>query len=85
LIKAFSSTLEDSIESDILLHVIDAGDPFIHERIQVVNDVLDQIGAKQPRIMVFNKIDTIDDKTKTTLQETYHDQPMLRTSTYTGA
>lgn len=85
LIKAFSSTLEDSIESDILLHVIDAGDPFIHERIQVVNDVLDQIGAKQPRIMVFNKIDMIDDKTKTALQEKYADQTMLRSSTYTWA
>lgn len=85
LIKAFSSTLEDSIESDILLHVIDAGDPFIHERIQVVNDVLDQIGAKQPRIMVFNKIDTIDDKVKAALQEKYANETILRTSTYTWA
>lgn len=85
LIKAFSSTLEDSIESDILLHVIDAGDPFIHERIQVVNDVLNQIGAKQPRIMVFNKIDMIDDKMKTALEEKYADEIRLRTSTYTWA
>ncbi len=85
LIKAFSSTLEDSIESDILLHVIDAGDPFIHERIQVVNDVLNQIGAKQPRIMVFNKIDMIDDKIKTALEEKYADEIRLRTSTYTWA
>lgn len=85
LIKAFSSTLEDSIESDILLHVIDAGDPFIHERIQVVNDVLNHIGAKQPRIMVFNKIDMIDEKIKWQLQETYKDEVMLRTSTYTWA
>jgi len=66
-----------------LLHVIDAGDPFIHERIQVVNDVLDQIGAKQPRIMVFNKIDTIDDKVKAALQEKYANETILRTSTYT--
>jgi len=84
LIKAFSSTLEDSIESDILLHVIDAGDSFVHERIQVVNDVLNHIWAKQPRIMVFNKIDTIDEKTKIKLQETYKDETMLRTSTYSG-
>jgi len=65
------------------LHVIDAGDPFIHERIQVVNDVLNQIGAKQPRIMVFNKIDMIDDKIKTALEEKYADEIRLRTSTYT--
>ena len=43
LIKSFSSTLEDSIESDLLLHVIDASDPFIHERIDVVNEILDKI------------------------------------------
>lgn len=60
LIKSFSSTLEDSIESDLLLHVIDASDPFIDERIEIVNDILDKIGAKQKRIMVFNKIDLLD-------------------------
>jgi len=43
LIKSFSSTLEDSIEADLLLHVIDASDPFIQERIDVVNEILDKI------------------------------------------
>ena len=61
LIDAFSSTLEDSIESKFLLHVIDASDPFIQERINVVNEILDDIWAKQKRIMVFNKIDLIDE------------------------
>jgi len=84
LIKAFSSTLEDSIESDILLHVVDAGDPFIDERIEVVNQVLDQIGAKQPRILVFNKIDTIDKQTKKQIQEKYADEDQLRISAETG-
>ena len=60
LIKSFSSTLEDSIESDLLLHVIDASDPFIDERISIVNNILDEIWAKQKRIMVFNKIDLLD-------------------------
>ncbi len=60
LIKSFSSTLEDSIESNLLLHVIDASDPFIEERIEVVNHILDEIWAKQKRILVFNKIDLID-------------------------
>ena len=66
LIKSFSSTLEDSIESDLLLHVIDASDPFIDERIEVVNHILDEIWAKQKRILVFNKIDLLD---KTQLAE----------------
>ena len=61
LIDAFSSTLEDSIESKFLFHIIDASDPFVQERINVVNEILDDIWAKQTRIMVFNKIDLIDD------------------------
>ena len=66
LIKSFSSTLEDSIESDLLLHVIDASDSFIEERIEIVNHILNEIWAKQKRIMVFNKIDLLD---KTQLAE----------------
>ena len=43
LIAAFTSTLEDSIESDILLHVIDAGDSWCGEKIQIVDDTLSEI------------------------------------------
>lgn len=74
LIDAFSSTLEDSIESKFLLHVIDSSDPFIQERINVVNEILDDIGANQPRIMVFNKIDLIDEKKLQELKNTYKDE-----------
>lgn len=59
LVDAFASTLEDSVESDVLLHVIDASDPKIWEKIQVVEDILDKIWAKQDRIYIFNKIDRI--------------------------
>lgn len=57
LIAAFSSTLEDSIESDLLLHVIDAADPKVFDKVAVVNETLEKIGAKQKRIFVFNKTD----------------------------
>lgn len=60
LIKAFSSTLEDSVESDFLLHVIDASDPKIIDKIEVVENMLEKIWANQFRINVFNKIDLID-------------------------
>jgi GTP-binding protein HflX len=43
LVDAFSSTLEDSIESQILLHVIDASDPKVEEKIKVVDDILESI------------------------------------------
>jgi len=60
LVDAFASTLEDSIESDILFHVVDASDPKIWEKIEVVDTILDTIGANQPRIYVFNKTDLIE-------------------------
>ena len=84
LIKAFTSTLEDSIESDLLLHVIDAGDHFVQERIDVVNHILDEIGATQPRVLVFNKIDTIDEETCEKLKKKYADQDILRVSATSG-
>jgi len=59
LIQAFKSTLEDSIESDILFHVIDISDPFMEEKINVVKDILSQIWANQEKIYLFNKIDNI--------------------------
>lgn len=59
LIAAFTSTLEDSIESDLLLHVVDASDPWIEEKIKIVDDTLDQIWARQKRIYVFNKSDLL--------------------------
>lgn len=60
LIDAFASTLEDSIESNLLLHVIDANDEKIDMKIETVNNILDQIWASQPRILVLNKIDLCD-------------------------
>jgi len=60
LVDAFTSTLEDSIESDILFHVVDASDPKIDEKIQVVDDILAKIHANQKKVYVFNKIDMLD-------------------------
>lgn len=62
LIEAFTSTLEDSIEADLLLHAIDASDPKIKEKIKVVDDILEKIWATQQKIYVFNKIDEIENK-----------------------
>lgn len=73
LIKSFSSTLEDSIESDLLLHVIDASDIFVQERIEVVHQVLSDIGAHQPKILVFNKLDQASDEQIAVLREKYAD------------
>lgn len=60
LVAAFQSTLEESRNATLLLHVIDAHSSERHEMIEQVNLVLKEIGAKQvPQIEVFNKIDMI--------------------------
>lgn len=81
LVAAFHSTLEDSIESDLLLHVIDASDPWIDEKITIVDETLAQIGAKQKRFYVFNKIDSITEPIDTLLSfvasKPYHENAFL--------
>lgn len=84
LIKAFSSTLEDSIESDILLHVADASDPFLEERMAVVNNVLQEIGAHQEQVLVFNKMDNLSSEQIDALQHTYDHLNPIRVSAKTG-
>lgn len=62
LVAAFRATLEETIQSDLLLHIIDISDPRIEDNIEAVNAVLGQIGADQvPTLLVFNKSDLKDD------------------------
>ncbi len=64
LIAAFKSTLEDSIEADILFHVVDSSDAWLNEKIDIVNETLDQIGATQERIIIYNKSDLLTEEQK---------------------
>jgi GTP-binding protein HflX len=58
LVEAFRSTLMESINADLLLHVIDASDAKMQEKISVVEDTLEDLKIQdKPRIYVFNKID----------------------------
>jgi GTPase len=62
LVAAFRSTLSEAREADLLLHVVDAADPLRDERIGQVQEVLGEIGAGElPQVLVFNKIDRLDD------------------------
>ncbi len=61
LIAAFRATLLEAREADLLLHVIDAADPFHAERREDVEAVIAEIGADTiPMIRVYNKIDLTD-------------------------
>src|SRR3546814_19855785 len=59
LIAAFRATLEETVQADLLLHVVDASSPQRDEQIAEVNHVLADIGADEvPLIWVYNKIDS---------------------------
>ncbi len=63
LIESFKSTLEEARESDLLLHIVDISHPQYEEQIEVVNKILNEIGADGKRtILVFNKIDAYAEK-----------------------
>ena len=58
LVAAFRSTLEETIQADLLLHVVDINNPNRDDQIAEVNKVLSEIGAENiPQVLVFNKID----------------------------
>lgn len=84
LIRAFSSTLEDSIEADILLHVIDASDPKVLEKIDIVDTTLSNIGAAQPRLYVFNKIDHMSELAILMMREQFAELNPLFISAVSG-
>lgn len=60
LISAFKSTLEESMNVDLLLHVIDASDPNHAEQEQVVLDLLKDLEMLDiPRLALYNKLDKV--------------------------
>ena len=61
LVQAFSATLEEVAEADLLLAVVDASDPDQDQQRQTVETILGSIGAgKVPRLWVYNKSDRLD-------------------------
>lgn len=62
LVASFHSTLVEAIEADLLLHVVDASDPYFRRQISAVEEVLeDIIETPRPTTLVFNKIDRVTD------------------------
>jgi len=61
LVEAFRATLQEAADADLLLHVIDASSPLLHEQQVEVERVLEEIGAETiPQILVYNKLDAIE-------------------------
>lgn len=61
LVAAFRSTLKETQDADLLLHVVDASSDERNDNIDQVNQVLEAIEAEdRPQLLVFNKIDLLD-------------------------
>ena len=90
LVEAFSATLQESVEANLLLHVVDAANPASFEQIEEVRRVLRDIGADDiEQILVFNKLDLIEhSRSPERMQDTLHhegeDITRLFVSAHTG-
>lgn len=61
LVDAFRATLEETINADLLLHIVDAASEERQDNIEQVEEVLAEIGADAiPRLEIYNKIDLLE-------------------------
>ena len=65
LVEAFKSTLEEARDADLVLNVCDASSPDAEEQAAVAADLLGQLQATSPVIVVLNKCDLVEDVTST--------------------
>src|SRR5450755_3109741 len=83
LVDAFSSTLEETADGDLILHVVDGSDPEPEAQIAAVRAVLAEIGARHvPELVVINKCDAADPIAVDGLR--LHEQGALLVSARTG-
>ncbi|OYV39419.1 MAG: GTPase HflX [Thiomonas sp. 20-64-5] len=93
LIEAFKATLEDTLQADLLLHVVDASAPMLREQMDEVHAVLREIGADDiPQFLIFNKSDLLpvnllvtNDHTDSGGIEARDSMPRFAVSALTGA
>lgn len=62
LVDAFRATLEETVQADLLLHVVDASSPDLSIHLEAVTAVLTEVGATAPMLLVYNKIDALPEQ-----------------------
>lgn len=80
LVESFHATLEETLQADLLLHVIDVSSPQMADEMAAVDEVLAQIGANAPVLLVYNKIDKSDEDAAI-----YYDNPTTPKRVYLSA
>ncbi|HEX2358988.1 MAG TPA: GTPase HflX [Solirubrobacterales bacterium] len=87
LVEAFKATLEETVLSDLLVHVVDGsqGEDERAESIAAANSVLEEIGAgEKPRVLAMNKIDLLDEEQRGELRLQHRDAILVSAVTGDG-
>jgi GTPase len=87
LVDAFKATLEETVNADLILHVVDASAPEseLEAMLRAVDGVLDEIGADaSPRLLVLNKIDLLDDDERRMLELRHRGAVLVSAATGEG-
>ena len=85
LVEAFAATLEETLNADLVLHVVDASAPEdeLAEMLSAVDEVLAEIGAdERPRLLALNKVDLLDEDRRRELS--FRHPKAIRVSAVTG-
>ncbi len=85
LLNAFSSTLSEAVDADLLIHVVDGSDPNWQKQVQVVEEILERLGVSStPRLVVFNKQDQAAPELQARIIRAYEEQPPIWISAANG-
>lgn len=89
LVEAFRSTLEEVVDSELILHVVDGSDPLPLHQVEavrtVVRDVVEEQNAEHPReLVIINKIDAADPLVLTELHHALPDAVFASAATGEG-
>ena len=86
LVDAFRATLEETVQADLLLHVVDSANPERDDHIAAVNEVLAEIGAADiPQVIVLNQIDRVPGLEPEVVRDAYGKILNIKVSAFTGA
>lgn len=80
LVASFHSTLEEARDASLLLYVVDASDPSFRSQLDVVNEVLQEVGVEGIKnLLVLNKSDQLNPEQQQTLMEEFPDAMLTST------
>lgn len=85
LVASFHATLEETLHADLLLHIVDASHPDARHQMDAVEQVLGELSfSQQEKLVVFNKLDLMEDQLELSLLQGDLAESAVRISAHTG-